>query len=188
MHIVETELPGVVVIEPKVFGDSRGYFFEVFHRARYEDSTTTEAAASMKKIVQINRSHSVKGTLRGLHYQEPNPQGKLVWVISGAVRDIAVDIRTGSPTFGKSTTVELTGENHRQVWVPPGYAHGFAVLSDEADFMYACTDLYSPTDEHSVLWNDPDLGIDWGVDEPLLSDKDKAAPRLADAEHLPSFA
>jgi dTDP-4-dehydrorhamnose 3,5-epimerase len=188
MHVVETELPGVVVIEPKVFGDSRGYFFEVFHRARYEDSTTTEAAASMKKIVQINLSHSVRGTLRGLHYQDPNPQGKLLWVTQGAVRDIAVDIRIGSPTFGKWTAVELTGENHRQVWVPPGYAHGFAVLSDEADFMYACTDLYVPDCEHSVLWNDPALGIDWGIDAPLLSAKDKTAPCLADAKHLPSFA
>jgi dTDP-4-dehydrorhamnose 3,5-epimerase len=187
MHVVETELPGVVVIEPKVFGDSRGYFSEVFNRVRYEDSTTTEAAASMDKIVQINLSHSVKGTLRGLHYQEPNPQGKLVWVISGVVRDIAVDIRKGSPTFGKWTAVELSGDNHRQVWIPPSYAHGFVVLSDDADFMYACTDLYSAADEHSILWNDPDLGIDWGVDEPLLSDKDKAAPRLVDAQDLPTF-
>jgi len=187
MRVLETELPGVVVIEPDVFGDSRGYFLEVFHRARYEESTTTEAANSMKEIVQINRSHSVRGTLRGLHYQEPNPQGKLVWVIEGAVRDVAVDIRRGSPTFGRWTAVELSGENHRQVWVPPGFAHGFAVLSEEADFMYACTDLYYPQCEHAVRWNDPAIGIDWGVESPLLSDKDKAAPYLADADYLPNF-
>jgi len=183
MNVVETELPGVVVVEPRVFGDDRGFFLELFHRARYGD----DVFGADLEVVQINRSHSVRGTLRGLHYQEPRAQGKLVWVLEGTVRDVAVDIRRGSPSFGKHAVVDLTAGQHKQVWVPPGFAHGFVVMSDEADFMYACTEAYAPECEHSILWNDPDIGIDWGIEDPILSEKDGRAPRLADAAVLPRY-
>jgi dTDP-4-dehydrorhamnose 3,5-epimerase len=138
--------------------------------------------------VQDNFSRSSKGILRGLHFQEPNAQGKLVQVLAGAVYDVAVDIRRGSPTFGRWVGVELSADNRRQLWVPPGFAHGFCVLSESADFHYKCTDFYSPTSEHGIAWNDPDLGIPWPVTSPLLSAKDSAAPRLKDAPLLPTYA
>ncbi|SEM06451.1 dTDP-4-dehydrorhamnose 3,5-epimerase [Stigmatella aurantiaca] len=182
MKVTETAIPGVLLIEPKVFGDDRGFFLETFHAQRYAD------AGIPGPFVQDNYSRSAKGTLRGLHFQEPQPQGKLVQVVAGAVFDVAVDIRRGSPTFGKWVGVELSAENRRQLWVPPGFAHGFCVTSESADFQYKCTALYSPQNERSILWNDPDLGITWPLSgEPKLSAKDAAAPRLKDAPLLPTY-
>ncbi|SEU19027.1 dTDP-4-dehydrorhamnose 3,5-epimerase [Stigmatella erecta] len=182
MKVTETAIPGVLLIEPKVFGDARGFFLETFHAQRYAD------AGIPGPFVQDNYSRSVKGTLRGLHFQEPQPQGKLVQVVAGAVFDVAVDIRRGSPTFGKWVGVELSAENRRQLWVPPGFAHGFCVTSESADFQYKCTALYAPQNERSLLWNDPDLGITWPLDgEPKLSAKDAAAVRLKDAPLLPTY-
>ena len=181
MKVTQTELPEVLLIEPKVFGDARGFFFETYHAKRYEE------AGIPAHFVQDNLSRSVKGTLRGLHFQEPNPQGKLVQALAGAVWDVAVDIRKGSPRFGKWVAYELSAENKRQLWVPPGFAHGFCVLSDSADFSYKCTDLYNPAAERSVAWNDPALGIPWPVQGPLLSAKDQAAPKLSDAPLLPVY-
>jgi dTDP-4-dehydrorhamnose 3,5-epimerase len=179
VKVIPTEIPGVLIIEPKVFGDERGFFLETFHAKRYAD------AGIPGPFVQDNYSRSVKGTLRGLHFQEPLPQGKLVQVIAGAVYDVAVDIRKGSPTFGKHVGVELSSENKRQFWVPPGFAHGFYVLSESADFQYKCTALYAPEHERSIIWNDPDLAIPWPVSgTPKLSAKDAAAPRLKDAPVL----
>jgi dTDP-4-dehydrorhamnose 3,5-epimerase len=181
MKVSPTELPGVLLVEPKVFGDDRGFFMEMFHAKRYAD------AGIPGPFVQDNFSRSAKGILRGLHFQEPNAQGKLVQVVSGAVYDVAVDVRKGSPTFGKWVGVELSSDNRRQLWIPPGFAHGFCVLSDSADFHYKCTTLYAPESERSVLWNDPDLGIPWPVTSPLLSGKDAKAPRLKDAPVLPVY-
>ncbi|RYZ42892.1 MAG: dTDP-4-dehydrorhamnose 3,5-epimerase [Myxococcaceae bacterium] len=182
MKVTPLELPEVLLVEPKVFGDDRGFFLESYHAKRYAD------AGIAGPFVQDNLSRSVKGTLRGLHFQEPHAQGKLVQCLSGAVWDVAVDVRRGSPTFGRWVAAELSFENKRQLWVPPGFAHGFCVLSDSADFFYKCTALYSPETERSVLWNDPDLAIPWPVaGEPLLSGKDKQAPRLKDAPVLPVF-
>lgn len=184
MTVIETALPGVLIIEPRVFGDARGFFLERFHAERYAE------AGIAGPFVQDNHSHSERGILRGLHFQKQHPQGKLVEVVQGTVYDVAVDVRPGSPTFGQWVGVELSADNHRQFWVPPGFAHGFAVLSDTADFLYKCTDVYHPEDEGGVIWNDPDLGIDWMVDEPRLSAKDAALPRLADLrpEDLPQVA
>lgn len=182
MKVTETAIPGVLLIEPKVFGDDRGFFLETFHAQRYAD------AGIPGPFVQDNYSRSAKGTLRGLHFQEPQPQGKLVQVVAGAVFDVAVDIRRGSPTFGKWVGVELSAENRRQLWVPPGFAHGFCVTSESADFQYKCTALYAPQNERSILWNDPDLGITWPLSgDPKLSAKDAAAPRLKDAPLLPTY-
>jgi dTDP-4-dehydrorhamnose 3,5-epimerase len=181
MQVVDTGLPGVVLIEPRVHGDSRGFFLETFHAERYA------AAGVAGPFVQDNWSRSVRGTLRGLHFQEPDAQGKLVQVVAGSVYDVAVDVRRGSPTFGRWVGYELGGENKRQLWVPPGFAHGFVVLSEVADFLYKCTALYRPEAERAVLWNDPDLAIAWPIAEPLLSARDAAAPRLADAPVLPSY-
>ena len=181
MNVIETPLPGVLIFEPKVFGDSRGFFVETFHAERYR------AAGLTLPFVQDNYSRSVKGTLRGLHFQDPNPQGKLVQVVAGAVFDVAVDVRKGSSHFGKWFGLELSAENHRQLWVPPGFAHGFCVLSEHADFQYKCTDFYAPAGDRGVAWNDPDLGIDWPIADPILSAKDAAAPRLRDAQ-VPSLA
>jgi dTDP-4-dehydrorhamnose 3,5-epimerase len=181
MKVTETALPGVLLLEPRVFSDDRGFFLETFHQKRYAELGLT------LPFVQDNWSHSIKGTLRGLHFQEPNPQGKLVQVITGAVFDVAVDIRTGSPHFGKWVGVELTAENRRQLWVPPGFAHGFCVTSERADFLYKCTALYSPEHDGGILWNDPDIGIDWPVTAPLLSKKDAGAPRLKAAPVLPRY-
>jgi dTDP-4-dehydrorhamnose 3,5-epimerase len=155
---------------------------EMFHAARYAE------AGIPGSFVQDNFSRSVKGTLRGLHYQEPNAQGKLVQVLAGAVFDVAVDIRRGSPHFGKWVGVELSADHPRQLWVPPGFAHGFCVLSERADFHYKCTGFYAPASERGIAWNDPDLGIPWPVTSPLLSPKDSGAPRLKDAPVLPVYA
>ncbi|QSQ25088.1 dTDP-4-dehydrorhamnose 3,5-epimerase [Pyxidicoccus parkwayensis] len=181
MRVLPTELPGVLVVEPKVFGDDRGFFMEMFHAKRYAD------AGIPGPFVQDNYSRSAKGTLRGLHFQEPQAQGKLVQVIAGAVYDVAVDVRRGSPGFGKWVAVELSSDNRRQLWIPPGFAHGFCVLSESADFHYKCTTLYAPETERGVLWNDPDLAIPWPVTSPLLSAKDAKAPRLRDAMVLPAY-
>ena len=182
MKVTELSLPGVLLIEPKVFGDARGFFYETFNAARYAE------AGIHLPFVQDNLSRSKKGTLRGLHFQEPHAQGKLVQVLAGAVWDVAVDVRRGSPSFGRWVGVELSAENRRQLWVPPGFAHGFCVLSDTADFLYKCTALYAPHTDRGVLWNDPDLGISWPVQEPLLSPKDAVLPRLKDASVLPAYA
>ncbi|MBL4609651.1 MAG: dTDP-4-dehydrorhamnose 3,5-epimerase [Pseudomonas sp.] len=174
MKIIETELPGVLIIEPQVFGDERGFFLESFHAERYR-----EAGIDMA-FVQDNHSRSRKGVLRGLHFQRRHPQGKLVRASRGSIFDVAADIDPASPTFGQYVGVTLSDENHRQMWIPPGYAHGFCVLSDEADFEYKCTDLYYPNDEGGVFWSDPDLNIQWPLSDPLLSAKDLALPPLAD--------
>lgn len=166
MNVSKTELDGVLIFEPKVFDDRRGYFLETWSKEIYKD------AGIEHEFVQDNISCSVKGTLRGLHFQNPNSQGKLVQVYKGTAFDAAVDIRQSSPTFGKWTGIELSEDNHRQMYVPPGFAHGFCVLSDTAVFSYKCTDYYAPSCEGGIIWNDPEIGIDWPVDEPLLSDKD----------------
>ena len=181
MQVIKTEIPDVLIIEPKLFGDTRGFFLESFQAERY-------AAAGLRRpFVQDNMSRSAQGVLRGLHLQNPRAQGKLVTVLRGRVLDVAVDVRVGSPTFGRHVSVELTEDNRRQFWVPRGFAHGFVVLSESADFFYKCDELYSPEDEISVLWNDPDLGIKWGVDAPQLSARDAAGRRLADIATLPKY-
>ena len=183
MEVAETKLPGVFVIEPKVFGDERGFFMETWNEVRYK-----EAGLSFD-FVQDNLSYSQHGVLRGLHFQNPNQQGKLVYVLQGEVFDVAVDIRAGSPTFGEWTGIRLSAENKRQFYVPEGFAHGFVVLSDAALFAYKCTDFYNGQAEASILWNDPEIGVNWPVEEPTLSDKDKGAPLLSELseERLPSY-
>ena len=181
MKVTPTAIPEVLILEPKVFGDQRGFFFESFNQQVFNVATGLDV-----HFVQDNHSRSAHGVLRGLHYQISQPQGKLVRVASGEVLDIAVDIRQSSPTFGKWVSVLLTGENHRQVWVPPGFAHGFVVLSETADFLYKTTDYYAPQFERAVLWNDPALGINWQLKtEPKLSAKDLLGLPLAQA---PVFA
>lgn len=172
MKVIETALPGVLIIEPKVFGDQRGFFLETFQAERYHEAGIT------LPFVQDNHSRSQHGVLRGLHFQRLRPQGKLVSVSRGSVYDVAVDINPESPTCGQFVGVELNDDNHRQFWVPPGYAHGFCVLSDSADFQYKCTDLYYPEDEGGVIWNDPEINIPWPVKSPKLSAKDKSNPTL----------
>jgi dTDP-4-dehydrorhamnose 3,5-epimerase len=174
MKVTETAIPGALLIEPKVFGDSRGFFLETFHAARYAE------AGIYGPFVQDNHSHSAKGVLRGLHFQKQYPQGKLVYVTSGTVFDVAVDIRKESPSFGKWVGVILSADEHKQFYVPPGFAHGFCVLSDRADFHYKCTDYYHPEDEASLRWNDPAIGIEWPLTNPTLSTKDANAPYLKD--------
>ncbi|TCL36073.1 dTDP-4-dehydrorhamnose 3,5-epimerase [Anaerospora hongkongensis] len=183
MNVIETNLPGVIIIEPKVFGDTRGYFFETWQQARYE------AIGIKEKFVQDNVSFSARGVLRGLHYQKPNTQGKLVSVLQGEVFDVAVDIRVGSPNFGQWTGVLLSGENHRQLWVPPGFAHGFCVTSETAYFSYKCTDVYAPQAEGGIIWNDPDIDIEWPLVDVVLSDKDKVYTKLKElaADKLPQY-
>jgi dTDP-4-dehydrorhamnose 3,5-epimerase len=181
LNVINTNLPGVVVIEPRVFADDRGFFLETWNAARFRD------AGLPQHFVQDNHSRSRRGVLRGLHYQEPNPQGKLVRCTRGAIFDVAVDIRRGAPTFGKWYGTELSEENKRMLWVPPGFAHGFASLTDDCDVLYKCTSLYDATNDRSIVWNDPDIGIRWPVEEPLLSPKDAAAPRLKDADVLPPY-
>jgi dTDP-4-dehydrorhamnose 3,5-epimerase len=179
MIITPTSLPGVLRIEPRVFGDDRGFFLESWNAERF-------ASAGLNlDFVQDNHSRSARNVLRGLHYQLQNPQGKLVRVAAGAVFDVAVDLRRDSPYFGRWTGHELTAENHHMLWIPPGFAHGFVVLSDTADFLYKCTALYDAADDHALRWNDPALGIDWPVTAPLLSARDAAAPALADAPVFP---
>ena len=182
MNVLKTEIPGVLIIEPKVFGDSRGFFTELYQAERYAEHGIPS------HFVQDNLSRSARGVLRGLHIQTPNPQGKLVTVLRGSVLDVAVDVRRGSPTFGKHVTVELTDENRRQLWIPRGFAHGFVVTSESADFFYKCDEFYSPADELVVKWDDPGLGIDWGNSAPELSQRDRAGRTLADlVDHLPQF-
>ena len=177
MKVIETSICGCVIIEPTVFGDERGFFLETFHAARY-----AESAGINLPFVQDNHSRSSKGVLRGLHFQKTKPQGKLVRVVRGEVYDVAVDIRANSKTFGKWEAVTLSEQNKLQFWVPPGFAHGFVVLSDIADFEYKCTDFYDSTDEGSILWSDPDLGIQWPVQNPIVSAKDAVAKQLADLD------
>ena len=184
MKISETSLPGVLVIEPDVFGDQRGFFFESWNQSRYAESGLAF------RFVQDNLSFSTKGILRGLHFQNPQPQGKLVQVLQGKAYDVAVDIRLGSPHFGKWVGVALSSEHHTQLYIPEGFAHGFCVLSESALFSYKCTDFYSAKTEMSLRWDDPDVGIDWPVKNPTLSEKDKNAPSLKDlpTRLLPIFA
>lgn len=184
MKVVETSLPGCVVIEPAVFGDERGFFFETWNADRYGQLGLPD------RFVQSNVSSSARGVLRGLHYQWPNPQGKLVTVLEGEVYDVAVDIRRGSPTFGRWDAVILSAENKRQFWIPEGFAHGFAVLSERAIFSYLCTAQYDRAADAGVRWNDAAVGIDWPIDSPLLSEKDGKAPFLADVaeNRLPIYA
>ena len=178
MKIIETVLPGVLIIEPKVFGDARGFFLETFHKQRYE---AAGIPGDGLEFVQDNHSRSRKGVLRGLHFQLDHPQRKLVSAGTGVVFDVAADVNPDSRTYGQWVGVELNEENHRQLWIPPGYAHGFCVLSDVADFQYKCTALYDPASDVGVAWNDPDLDIRWPIEKPLLSEKDQALPRLSDA-------
>ena len=176
-----TDIPEVLIIEPTLFGDRRGFFLETYQFSRYAEHGIS------RPFVQDNLSRSSYGVLRGLHLQNPSPQGKLVSVMRGRVLDVAVDVRVGSPTFGRHVAVELNENNRRQVWIPRGFAHGFAVLSESADFFYKCDDLYSPKDELIVRWDDPAIGINWGVTNPSLSARDAAAPRLADVKGLPVY-
>jgi len=184
VKVIETALPGVLIIEPKVFGDARGFFLETFHKQRYEE---VGIPGEQLEFVQDNHSRSVKGVLRGLHFQLENPQGKLVSAGTGVVYDVAADVNPDSPSFGTWVGVELSEENHRQLWIPPGYAHGFCVLSDVADFQYKCTALYHPESDSGVAWDDPQLAIDWPIENPLLSEKDLLLPKLSEAkrERLP---
>jgi dTDP-4-dehydrorhamnose 3,5-epimerase len=178
MNIQTTSLADVLIIEPKVFGDERGFFFESFNSRKFNELT-----GQSLNFVQDNHSRSAKNVLRGMHYQIRQPQGKLVRVIAGEVFDVAVDIRKNSPTFGKWAGVLLSAENKRQLWIPPGFAHGFVVTSEYAEFLYKTTDYWAPEYERSLSWNDPAIGIEWPISaEPILSDKDKAAKSLADAE------
>ncbi len=178
MNIIKTKISDILIIEPKVFGDDRGFFMESFNAQKFTDATGIK-----DQFVQDNHSRSAKNVLRGLHYQIQQAQGKLVRVAAGEVLDVAVDIRKSSPTFGQWVSCLLSAENKRQFWVPPGFAHGFVVLSDTADFLYKTTDYYAPEYERSILWNDPELNIDWQISgEPILSAKDKSAPTLKEAE------
>lgn len=183
MHVIPTEIENVLILEPKVSADSRGFFMETWNRRRY-----AQAGLDID-FVQDNISVSNRGVLRGLHFQNPQGQGKLVQVLRGEVFDAAVDIRIGSPTFGRAVTCVLSEDNHRQFYVPAGFAHGFCVLSETALFSYKCTDFYSPKTEGGLLWNDPVLKIDWPVAHPVLSDKDSKLPRLSDIpkEQLPVY-
>ncbi len=184
MKIIKTPLPGCVVIEPAVHGDARGFFYESFHAAKY-----AEAGLDLR-FVQSNVSRSAHGVLRGLHYQWPHPQGKLVSVLEGEVYDVAVDIRRGSPTFGQWAAAVLSADNKRHFWLPEGFAHGFAVLSEHATFCYQCTALYDREADAAIRWNDAAIAIDWPIAQPLLSDKDARAPLLAEVapERLPTYA
>jgi dTDP-4-dehydrorhamnose 3,5-epimerase len=174
MRFLPTELSGVVIVEPDVHRDSRGFFLETFHLRKYREGGIDGT------FVQDNHSHSVRGTLRGLHAQVARPQGKLVRAVAGEMFDVAVDIRPGSPTFGRWVGVVLSGENFRQLYIPPGFAHGFCVLSPQVDVEYKCTDFYDPSDEIGILWSDPAIGIAWPVPDPIVSAKDARAPRLAE--------
>ena len=181
MKVNPTALPGVLLIEPRVFGDDRGFFLETYNRVRFAEHGIFDA------FVQDNHSHSMKNVVRGLHFQEPNPQGKLLRVVRGSVFDVAVDIRRGSPTFGKWFGAELSGDNKRQLWVPAGFAHGFWVLEDHTDVEYKCTAMYDPASERSIRFDDPAIGIEWPKGNAILSDKDRAAPFLKDAPVLPRY-
>lgn len=179
MNIVPTSIPDLLIVEPKIFGDERGFFFESFNAKRFSELMSVDLA-----FVQDNHSKSARHVLRGLHYQIRQPQGKLVRVVAGEVFDVAVDIRKSSPSFGQSFGLILNAENKRMLWIPPGFAHGFLVLSETAEFLYKTTDFYAPEYERSILWNDPTLAIDWPIDNaaPVLSAKDQAGQLLKDAE------
>jgi dTDP-4-dehydrorhamnose 3,5-epimerase len=180
IQVTATALPEVKIIEPKVFGDARGYFYESFNGREFSEQVEVGV-----EFVQDNHSRSARGVLRGLHYQIEHAQGKLVRVVEGEVFDVAVDIRKSSPNFGKWVGVNLSEENHRQLWVPPGFAHGFVVLSESAQFLYKTTDYWYQAHERSIVWNDPEIGIEWPIDfEPLLAAKDAAGKRLAEADHF----
>jgi dTDP-4-dehydrorhamnose 3,5-epimerase len=182
MRVLPTELPEVLLIEPDVYRDSRGFFLETWHQGRYE------AAGIPGPFVQDNHSHSARHTLRGLHAQREHPQGKLVRASAGEMFDVAVDIRRGSPRFGRWVGFVLSGENFRQLWIPPGFAHGFCVLSEQVHVEYKCTGYYHKSDELAIAWNDPEIGIEWPVTHPTLSDKDRAAaPLRAQIERLPAY-
>jgi dTDP-4-dehydrorhamnose 3,5-epimerase len=174
MNVIQTDLPGVLIIEPRVFPDGRGYFFETYQQKRYNEYGIKD------EFVQDNLSYSMKNTLRGLHFQNPHSQTKLVQVLEGEVFDVAVDVQADSPSFGKWVGVILSAENKKQLYIPKGFAHGFCVLSDTALFSYKCDDFYAPDCEAGILWSDPDLGIEWPVENPLLSAKDINYPRLKD--------
>jgi dTDP-4-dehydrorhamnose 3,5-epimerase len=169
-------LPEVIIVEPELFQDDRGFFMEMYHQKKFH------GAGIKEDFVQDNRSRSRRGTIRGLHYQLGKPQGKLIWALSGEVFDVGVDIRKGSPTFGKWFGMTLTGESKRGLYIPPNFAHGFCVLSKEAEFFYKCSDFYSPENERCIRWNDPDLAIDWPLENPVISEKDANAPPFKDAE------
>jgi dTDP-4-dehydrorhamnose 3,5-epimerase len=180
VNVIRTEVPDVLVLEPSLHGDMRGFFLESYNARAFR-----EAAGADWRFVQDNHSRSQRGVLRGLHYQVRHTQGKLVRVARGVIFDVAVDVRRSSPTFGRWVGAELTEENHRQIWVPPGFAHGFVVRSETADVLYKTTDYYAPEHERSILWNDPAIGIDWGLEgEPILSARDRAGVLLRDAEVL----
>lgn len=183
MKLIKTSLPGVLSLEPQVFGDARGFFYESYNKAAFED------AGIAATFIQSNVSRSARGVLRGLHYQWPNAQGKLISVLEGEVYDVAVDVRHGSPSFGHHVAAMLTATNHRHLWIPEGFAHGFCVVSDFATFTYQCTALYDRAGDAGIRWNDAALAIDWPISEPLLSDKDRATPFLHDVapEQLPVF-
>ena len=181
MRVIATAIPDVLIVEPELFGDQRGFFIETYHFERYA------ANGISRTFIQDNLSRSVYGVIRGLHLQNPSAQGKLVSAIRGRVLDVAVDVRVGSLTFGKHVAFELNEVNRRQLWVPRGFAHGFAVFSDTADLFYKCDAVYNPNDEIAVRWDDPAIGIKWGIDNPLLSPKDAAAPLLSDVKNLPIY-
>ena len=181
MRATPLDHPEVLLIEPDVFPDPRGFFMETFHSIKYAEHGLPAV------FLQDNHSRSSRGVLRGLHYQLNNPQGKLVRVVSGEVFDVAVDIRRGSPWFGKWVGAILSEENHRQMYVPPGFAHGFCTLSESADFLYKCTDLYAPGDEYGIAWDDPEIAIEWPEMDYLISDKDLANPLLNESDHLPEY-
>jgi dTDP-4-dehydrorhamnose 3,5-epimerase len=182
LKVTETSLPGVLLIEPSVYEDTRGFFMETYHAERFRDFGIDAT------FVQDNHSRSARGVVRGLHYQEPNPQGKLVRCTRGTLFDVAVDIRRGSPAFGQWYATELSEENKLILWVPPGFAHGFCAVTEVADLVYKCTTLYDPANDRAILWNDPDLGIVWpDTGTPSLSPKDASAPRLRDATVLPTY-
>lgn len=181
MNVIQTALPGVLLLEPKVFGDARGFFLETYRAERYRE------LGIPGPFVQDNWSRSRRGILRGLHLQHPKAQGKLVMVTRGSVFDVAVDVRRGSPHFGKWVGYDLSEENKRQLWIPPGFAHGFCVTSDECDFLYKCTEIYAPENERTVLWNDPAIGVQWPVTTPVLSKKDEAGLPLAQHTQLMDY-
>jgi dTDP-4-dehydrorhamnose 3,5-epimerase len=181
MHVIVADVPDVLIIDPKLFGDQRGFFLETYQSTRYAEHGIS------RPFVQDNLSRSAYGVLRGLHLQNPKTQGKLVSVLRGRVLDVAVDVRVGSPYFGRHVAVELSEDNRRQLWVPRGFAHGFVVLSETADFFYKCDEFYNPKDEIVVRWDDPAIGITWGVESPSLAARDTAAPLLSEIENLPVY-
>jgi len=177
MNIITTSIEGILIIEPQTFEDQRGFFMETYNQSRYVK------AGVNKVFVQDNLSYSLQGTVRGLHFQIKNPQAKLVHVITGEIFDVAVDIRPGSATFGQWTGIHLSDKNRRQLYIPEGFAHGFCVLSDAARFSYKCSDFYAPEDEGGIIWSDPDIGISWPLENPIISEKDKQYPKLSDLKH-----